>query len=215
MRTSNQADVIAQQFHGLSIPQSHYGIVSPCSTCMNQRSIPSSDGKPACPRRAAAIAKQELDDNGFDSSNLGLVVLTGNSPGDQDDGTKSLTNPVYDPSSNSILVWSATFKDNGPTYASDGTLVSPDILDPNFSSDWLQCWVQPFSPREGAAQYFQKGCLMEGDQVEIVVSNTQQINKQSDGTLIPMPIAGSVQKVNATGQFPLSPLTKDLVPSGC
>ena len=214
MRSSDQANTIGKQFHSMSIPQTHLGIVSPCSTCLNQRSVQSSDGRPSCPRRAAAAMKQELDEQTLDSSYYNLLVLTGSAPGQQDDGTKPLTNPVYDSPSNSILVWAATFKDNGPTIGSDGTVLSPNILDPKFSSDWLKCWASPFAPRDSEAQYFQKGCLMEGDQVEIVVGPKQQVTAQQSGLSQAIPIDGTVTKINANGQYPRQPVQKDLCVSG-
>ncbi len=214
MKPTDQAIVIGQQFHSLSIPQSYLGIVSPCSSCLNQRSAISDDGKPACPRRIAAAQKQNLDANNQDSSDLALVVLTGTSDGQQDDGTMTLSNPVYEDSLNTILVWVAAFKDNGPTVDSGGNLLSPDILDPSFSSDWLQCKSRPFVPRDSEAQYFQKGCLMEGDQVEIQFSPRQQVTGQPDGDSAAIAAAGTVHKINAHGQFPRQPVSKDLCVSG-
>jgi len=214
MRPYDQAVSIGQQYKGMSHPQTFMGIASPCSTCLNQRSTISDDGKPACPRRIAASQKLELDDNNLDSSYLGLVVLTGVQPGQQDDGTQPLANPVYDTASNSILVWAAAFKDNGPTIGPSGNLLSPDILDPNFSSDWLQCRSLPFTPRDSEAQYFQRGCLMEGDQIEISVAARQQVTGTPDGDSQALALAGTVHKVNAYGQFPRQPVNKDLCVSG-
>ena len=106
----------------------------------------------------------------MDSSHLNLVTLTGSTQAQQDDGSQPLQNPVYDDASNTILVWAAALKDNGPTVGPDGNLLSPDILDPSFSSDWLQCKALPFTPRDTEAEYFSKGALMEGDQVEMTWS---------------------------------------------
>ena len=214
MKASDQAVVIGQQYKGMSHPQVYLGIVSPCAGCLNQRSVISDDGKPACPRRIAASQKRELDDNNIDSSHLDLVVLTGVKPGEQDDGTKPLANPVYDEASNSILEWSAAFKDIGPTLGPSGNLLSPDILDPSFSSDWLQCKQVPFTPRDSEAQYFQKGCLMGGDQIEISVSTRQQVVGSPDGDSRALALGGTVHKINAYGQFPRQPVSKDLCVSG-
>ncbi len=214
MNPSDQAVVIGKQTHGLSTPEAHLAIVSPCSVCLNQRSLPSQDGRPACPRRWAAFQKQELDTDGLDSSYYDLLTLTGTTPGQYDDGTKPLANPVYDAPSNSILVWGATFKDNGPTIDANGNVLSPDILDPNFSTDWIQCWSFPFAPKDSEAQYFQKGALMGGDQVEVVVAPMQQVTMAQDGTTQSIPVDGYVTKINANGQFPRQPVSKDLCISG-
>jgi hypothetical protein len=214
MKSSDQAVAIGQQYQGMSHPEVYVGMVSPCTTCLNQRSITSADGKPPCPRRVAASQKLELDNNNMDSTFWNLVVLTGVQQGQQDDGTKPLANPVYDNASNSILVWAAAFKDNGPTIGPSGNLLSPDILDPNFSSDWLQCKPLPYTPRDSEAQYFQKGCLMQGDQVEISGSLRQQVTANPDGTSQALPLGGTVHKVNASGQYPLQPVSKDLCVSG-
>ena len=205
---------LAKQFNSFSIAQSHQGIVSPCSSCLNQRSVTGLQNRPFCPRRSAVVSKQQLDNQNVDSSHYNLLVLTGTSSGLQDDGTKPLANPVYDSSSNSILVWVATFKDNGPVIAADGTVLSPNINDPSFSSDWIKCQSFPFTPREHEASYFQKGCLMPGDQVEVSISPNQQITAQSNGSYNSLPISGTITKFNIIGQFPLQPVNKDLCVSG-
>jgi hypothetical protein len=155
-----------------------------------------------------------MDSQGVDSSSLDLVVLTGVG-GQSDDGTQSLANPVYDSPSNSIHVWVATIKDNPPkTDSATGAVVSAGLLDPSFSTDWIVCHQFPMSPRDSEAQYFQKGALMEGDQVEILVAPQQQISVDSTGGSNAVNIAGTVHKVNFHTMFPRVPVDQDLCVPG-
>jgi hypothetical protein len=212
MKPVDQAISLAQQSRSQSTPQSYLGIVSPCSTCINQRSLPSADGRPACPRRFEASLKQQIDANGMDSSTSNLVTLASN--GVVDDGTKPLTNPVYDNADNAILIWVAAFKDNAPKVDSTGQLLSPDILDPNFSTDWIVCQNTPVVPQDSEAQYFQKGCMMQGDQIQITISTSQQIMSQAGTDPISLQVSGTAKKINAYSLFPRLPVTKDLAVAG-
>src|ERR1017187_1560775 len=214
MRPTDQSVSIAKQARALVAPQSFQGIVSPCSVCNNQRIANTDDGRPGCPRRSAASLKQQMDSQGVDSSSLDLIVLTG-VDGQSDDGTQSLANPVYDSPSNSIHVWVATIRDNPPKNdATTGAVVSAGLLDPSFSTDWIVCHQFPMSPRDSEAQYFQKGALMEGDQVEILVAPQQQISVDSTGNSNAVNIAGTVHKVNFHTMFPRIPVDQDLCVPG-
>jgi hypothetical protein len=205
---------IAKQNQAMSAPQSLQGIVSPCSVCVNQRISQAADGRPGCPRRSAVSLKQEMDDNGADTSSLSLVVLTG-IDGASDDGTQPLANPVYDSSSNSILIWTAGIKDNPPKVDPvSGAMVSPGLLDPAFSTDWISCMPFPVAPRDSEAQYFQKGALMEGDQVEVLLVPQQQIVSDSVGGSYAINVPGTAQKVNFHSLFPRVPVDQDLCPAG-
>jgi hypothetical protein len=212
MRPTDPAISIAQNYRALSLPQGFLGIVSPCSTCTNQRALPAADGRPACPRRVAAARKIELDSLQLDSSQYTSVILTGMN-GVADDGTKPLSNPVYDAPSNLIQIWVATLKDNAELVNKDGSVASPDLLDPAFTTDWIQCRPLPFGPRDTEAQYFQKGCLQEGDQLEIQVSPTQQVLASTTAGSNVM-LDGTVHKVNHHSLFPRVPVNQDLCVSG-
>jgi hypothetical protein len=214
MRPTDQSISIAQQYRANSAPQSFQGIVSPCSVCQNQRIAQTEDGRVGCPRRSAVSLKQSLDNNGADSSSLDLVVLTGVS-GQVDDGTQPLVNPVYDTATNSILVWTASIKDNPPKVDPvTGAVVSPGLLDPAFSTDWISCQPFPVAPRDSEAQYFQKGAMMEGDQVEVLLVKQQQVVSDSTGNSIAINVPGTVHKVNFHSTFPRVPVDQDLAPAG-
>ena len=214
MRPVDQSVAYVKQARAISAPQSFQGIVNPCSVCINQRIAQTDDGRPGCPRRAAAALKQQMDAQGADSSSLDVLVLTGVS-GQYDDGTQSLVNPVYDTATNTILVWVSTIKDNPPKVDPDtGAVVSPGLLDPAFSTDWIVCHPFPVAPRDSEAQYFQKGAMMEGDQVEILIAPQQQITVDSSGDSQAVNIAGNCHKVNFHTLFPRVPVDQDLCPPG-
>lgn len=213
-RRVEQAVSIAQQYRAQSAPQSFQGIVSPCSVCINQRIFPTSDGRPGCPRRVAAFHKQELETAGLDSSSLDLVVLTGVN-GATDDGTQPLVNPVFDTATNTILIWTASVKDNPPRVDPvSGAMVTPGLVDPAFSTDWITCQSFPVTPRDSEAQFFQKGTMMEGDQVEILLVFQQQITTNPDGTSDALNVIGTAHKVNFHSLYPRIPVNQDLCPSG-
>lgn len=213
MRPVDPAISIAQQYRANSAPQSYQGIVSPCSVCKNQRVAQTDDGRSGCPRRAAASLKRQMDDQGVDSNSLDLVVLTGLN-GQSDDGSQPLANPVYDTSSNSILVWVATVKDNPPRVDDNGIVATPGLLDPSFSTDWIVCRPFPVAPRDSEAQYFQKGAFMEGDQLEILLAPQQQIVTDADGDSQALNVSGTAQKVNFHSLFPRIPVEQDLCVPG-
>lgn len=145
---------------------------------------------------------------------MDLVVLTGVN-GEADDGSKPLANPVYDTGSKSILVWIATVKDNPPRVdASTGKVVSPGLLDQDFSSDWIVCRQFPVAPRDTEAQYFQKGAFMEGDQVEVLFVPQQQVVSDSEGNSKAINVAGTATKVNFHTLFPRLPVEQDLAVPG-
>jgi hypothetical protein len=214
MRPIDQAISIAQQYRANSAPASYQGIVSPCSACLNQRINPTQDGRPGCPRRVAAYRNNEMGNAGVDASSMALTVLTGVN-GLSDDGTLPLANPVYDTPSNSIMIWVATIKDNPPKVnANTGQVLSPGLLDPSFSTDWLVCQSLPVAPRDSEAQYFQKGALMEGDQVEIILAPQQQLTTDSNGNSQSLNIIGTASKVNFHSLFPRVPVNQTLVVPG-
>lgn len=214
MRPVDQSIARAKQDRALSLPQSFQGIVSPCSVCVNQRVAQTDDGRPGCPRRTAASLKQAMDAQGVDSSSLDLVVLTGVS-GKSDDGTQPLANPVYDSPSNSIHVWVSTIRDNPPKVDdTTGAVVSPGLLDPAFTTDWIVCHPFPVAPRDSEAQYFQKGAMMEGDQVEILLAPQQQVTSDAAGDSTTVNIAGTAHKVNFHTLYPRLPVDQDLCVPG-
>lgn len=210
----NQVVSLAKQHRAISAPQSFQGIVSPCSVCLNQRIAQTDDGRPGCPRRAASDLQQTMVSQGVDASSLDLVVLTGVN-GQSDTGTLPLANPVYDTPSNSILVWVATVRDNPPkTDPVTGSVVSPGLLDPSFSTDWISCQPFPVAPRDSEAAYFQRGAMMEGDQVEILIAQQQQLTVDQTGNSHTLNVSGTAHKVNFHTLFPRIPVDQDLSPAG-
>jgi hypothetical protein len=190
-----------------------FGIVSPCSTCANQLSYPDQiNNYPACPRRVAAVAQNELEDAGFATDQLNLLTLTGLEDSSSGTSQTGLVNPVYSDSNNTVLVWIATISDNGPTYDSNGNMLNPDLLNPGFNTKYISCRSNPVTPSDNEATYRSKGAWSEGDQLNIHIAGAQQ-NLDSQG-FTPILCDGFAEKVNFTYSAPRTPLERDYSVSG-
>ena len=192
--------------------------VSPCSRCTNQLSEPK-DGHPSCPRRQMQVRKADLVAKGASTQHLDHLVLTGREAALQNvkniltPGNNDLRNPVYWNEGGAILIWIATLADNGGIPGANGTLVTPNLLDPTFDRSYIQCHPVPVVPAVPEATYFSNGAFNEGDQLEVRFSANQQVNLQSE-THDSVLIDGFAQKVNFAFFVPRAALKKDTVPSG-
>ncbi len=191
-------------------------IVSPCSTCINQRSE-AKDGKPACPRRQwMAHAKQLESAEQPIPPSLNPVLLTGNENTDND-GTDSLRNPVYSDESHHILVWVAKLEDNKGVYDKEtGNRVQPHILDPSFDTDYIQCTSKPYSIRDTEANYFMKGAWKEGDLLEVDETPKDQLGlvEGEQAEFDPVKVNGVAQKIDFPFKYNRKPIEKDLAQRG-
>lgn len=156
-----------------------FAVVSPCSQCKNQLSEMSSEGKPFCPRRKwQADQQHSMDTTGTSDPRLAPLAWYG-TEGTPQEGDQSLRNPVYIENSNSTLVWIATLRDNSGLRASDGSVISPSILDPSFipdSTEYIHCRLLPFIPAQHESAYRSAGGLKEGDQLLATTVWNQQFN---------------------------------------
>lgn len=188
----------------------YLGIISPCSTCKNQRSAPDPiAGLPSCPRR---MAKQELVSapNIIDNfGRLALSTLTGNE--DTQSNSTQLVNPVYSDSNNTALVWVALLKDNIAIYDNDGNLKNPDILDSGFDTNYICCHSDPVVPTVQEAQYRASGAWSESDLVQITLTGYQQqkLDSTGSGTYDILNVNGFATKVNFPMSNPRSKVERD------
>ena len=191
------------------------GIVSPCSTCNNQRYLSTAGGPMnTCPRRVAQnmYLTAMTGDSGqqASASDLIQIALTGNSS--VPSLSAPLNNPVYDNSSQSIIVWAATYTTNRAILDTYGNVVNPS-LDQGlnvFDTTYIQCEPLPFSPNVDEHGYFLNGALKEGDPI-LISKNRNQYTP--DGTNLKS-IAGSVARSSITGTIPRNPTLSDNSPSG-
>jgi hypothetical protein len=198
---------LAQLFNALDVPRAGLAVVSPCSQCSNQRSEPK-DGKPACPRRAWKKYIGDLQTNGgVLGPGLDLVQITGTS-GD------ALANPVYSDDQHVILVWAAHLRDNMGVLDEQGNVVTPQILDPGFNTDFIKCNPNPYVVRDTEANYFLRGAYREFDTLEAVSVQNQHQAPGNDGSFAPLPIEGYAQRVDFVYRFNRQKVEMDLTPRG-
>jgi hypothetical protein len=183
---------------------SEQAIVSPCSTCTKYQDFDTNENQevtPPCPRRYwknehEAYKKDERD---YDPS--GHLLETGT----KDQNT--LKNPVFSRASNSILLWVAKLVNNRPNKSSG----NPDILDPGFNTDYIECELLPYIPEETQQSMWSRGVYQEGDLILI----TPNPRPQLQGILNePEQLGGSARKVNFHRRFSLEAPAWDKIVSG-
>lgn len=193
---------------------SYLGIVSPCSTCKNQRAVTDLEGRAnICPRRSTISkgldALAGTADDQVTASYYTQLMLTGTD--DDPSLTASLKNPVYDTDNGSVLVWIALLKDNPATIdQTTGTVLNPPITDPSFDTDYIVCSSLPFTPNSDEHGYFLKGALKEGE-TAVVHENKGQYT--ADGTQL-LHVAGSVDRASFLGSIKRNPVIEDNCPAG-
>jgi hypothetical protein len=192
------------------------GIVSPCSTCKNQRASSIVGGAMNyCPRRrwqnqyVTEIAG--TPDQQVDASNIEQLALTGN---DSDPSTTAqLNNPVYDIDNQSILVWIALYTTNRAIRSpGSGIIVNPGLSEglDVFDTEYIQCESMPYTPNIDEHGYFMNGALKEGDPIQVSKNMDQFVPGGSEFK----PISGSVQRSSIAGTIPRNPTLSDNSPSG-
>jgi hypothetical protein len=211
------------QINSLPTSQVGYGVVSPCSTCKNQRDI-ETDGKPACPRRfLLRFAKERADSKHPLSGSYAPALLTG-TEGTDKEGTDSLLNPVYSDDQGHILVWVAHLQDNMGVYDRDGKqIVGPlwapkeQEIDQAYDTDHIHCNALPYVVRETESVYFQSGAYREWDAVEATKVLSFQLDAglgDDSSNAEAVKVDGFARKVNLAFGFPRLPVEQDLHPRG-
>lgn len=204
----------------LSDASSAFAVVSPCSSCKNQLSEMSAEGKPFCPRRKwqADLAAMKSRNEKVDPV---LIPLTAyGTEGTNNEGDKSLRNPAYLDDGKITLVWIATLRDNSGLRDKADNQVTPSILDPAFNTEYIHCRKYPYIPAQHEAEYRQNGALKEGDRVAAITIQNQQFT--TDSTVIdgdpssfrPVPVEGIVNKVSLVYEVPRAPLEVDHIIQG-
>jgi hypothetical protein len=192
---------------------SKLAIVSPCSTCKNQRSEPDANGLAACPRRfwqnQAKIVAARQNSNDV-TSHFPVLIATGKERyGDTSGG--ALINPVYWDQGNCIAVWVAKLEDNQAIVSDTGRITNTDILSDSFDTTYTNCSLYPYTPEGNENEYFQKGSLKEGER--IMVTDTSQQQLFSDN-LLAVPIGGTVKRANFFYKVPRTPVDDHQSPEG-
>jgi hypothetical protein len=191
-----------------------FGIVSPCSSCNNQRAVPDlQNNLPRCPRRAAMAYQAELQAAGLTTIQVAPLTLTGNEDNSSSTST-ALQNPVYSSALNSVLVWVATIPDNGVIIDANGNVLSPGLLGSGFDTKYINCRELPITPKDNEASYRSKGAWSEGDQLHITITGDQQTIADSANTTLPIALDGFADKVNFSYSAPRVPVNRDYSVAG-
>ena len=199
---------------------SAFAILSPCSTCANQRSVPDPNGRQnICPRRGwqNTYAVQQVSSDPDDVSslpNIRHLALTGIQAQDEANNFQGgLVNPVYDNSGNSIVVWVAKVEDNDVlTDPATGLTVNPSILSGpgSFNTDYIVCSSYPYGPEMNEANLFQSGGLREWETVSV----TDNIVQPSLDGLTTESYKGTVKRAILLKQTPRKPTFDHECPQG-
>lgn len=197
-----------------------FAILSPCSTCVNQRSSPDPDGRSnVCPRRLwqqtySQLSSSPEDDDRNSLPNIRHLALTGIKSQDQASNfAGGLVNPVYDDEGHSIVVWVAMVSDNDAvTDPATRDIVNPSILTgPNsFNTDFIQCRSFPFGPGTNEANLFQNGGLREWE----LLSVNENLEQPSLDGLTTESYAGTVTRATLLRQAPRKPTFDHECPEG-
>jgi hypothetical protein len=132
--------------------------------------------------------------------------------GSDDDSSGQLVNPVHSAEDGAVLVWVALIDDNqGVDDPVTDEELTPDILDPDFDSQYIVCQTLPFVPDVHQAAYNQGGVFKEGNR--LLVHTIPNFQVSLDDTLVP--VAGFVRKTDFSSTFSfLTPASNTLAP-GC
>lgn len=202
-RNSHSLDVRMQ-------PNSALGIVSPCSSCTNRRSLPE-PGFSSCPRVVLARQQADAARNGTDFEDQAHLTLTGLEANPfATPAPNVFANPVYDLGRDSLYVWVARFVDNTGGANTDGSEAYPPITSPDFLpsfTDHIQCMALPMVPADTLAEYYTRGRMKESDTVWIQAYQGQNLNRDGSSQVF----GGSVRKLSTHGAFPVAarPLKDD------
>lgn len=198
-----------------------FAILSPCSTCVNQRSVPDPNGgrQNICPRRgwqsSYSIMTSNVDaDPDNSTSSVRHLALTGiDSQDEANNFSGGLVNPVYDDTGKSILVWIAMVSDNDAvTDPTTGAIVNPSILTgpTQFNTDYIQCKSYPYGPETNEASLFQSGGFREWETLS-VTDNIEQPSLDGQST---ESYGGTVKRAILLAQTPRKPTFDHECPEG-
>jgi hypothetical protein len=188
LRISNQSNLVN------SSAKKELAIVSPCSSCQNFQQAQSASTDPyrtSCPRRMWITQNQNNPDN------PGVVDPVLYLSGTTDPNT--LDNPVVDESSGNYLIWVAVVEDNLGIQDSNGNVVTPGILDPNFNNLYIRCRLNPYVSEHHHDILRSLGPFQQNDhviaeehRVPSLTTSISNTNVEYDVT----PVAGTVAKTS-------------------
>lgn len=211
-RTSEQSLRISNQGQQTnSAAQKELAIVSPCSTCQNYIQSSSSDPyRSPCPRRMWINQNQQNPDN------PGVVdpvlYLTGTTD------ANTLDNPVVDESTGNYLVWVAAVEDNLGILDTNGNVLTPSILDPNFNNLYIVCRSYPYVSEHHHDVLRGLGAFQQSDHVIAEAHRVPGMTTPITNLQIqyqPTPVAGTVAKTSFAYLFDTTNPDDHAIVSGC
>lgn len=125
------------------------------------------------------------------------------------DQTDKLANPVYLETENTVLIWVATLDRNQGAFK-DGKRVCPDILNPGFDTNYINCRDYPYTIKQSEIEMYGGGVYKEGDQLEVTSFPSPQVNSVGDQ----IPVAGFAKKVTLASRHSFLLPDEDLLVPG-
>lgn len=194
---------------------SSLGVVSPCSTCANQRSVSDSNGNMnICPRRSwqSQYVTEIAGDTNAQARAAAIKQLALTGTAEDPSLTTPLQNPVLDTDGATVLVWTALFAPNRAKLDVNGNLVNPNISDgeSGYDTNYIVCEQYPYTPNVDEHGYYLNGALKEWEPVQV----TQRVDQYEPGGITLKHIAGTVNRASFGGTIVRNPVLSDNAPSG-
>ena len=180
-------------------------IVSPCSSCQNQRDMPD-DQYPACPRRYWERRKREAAETDPNAAPPEYLTRKGRA----DDA--GYENPVSWEAGNIRLVWAAALDENRAILNQDGTLKNPDILNAGFDTNFIVCRHMPFIPGAREGDYYAGNQMKEKDTV--LINQVKLPQYDTGNPYQALLLAGFATKITAAQKFCITPGKKSVNQQG-
>lgn len=191
------------------------GVVSPCSTCANQRSVSDSNGNMnICPRRSwqsQYVTEIAGDTNAqARAASIKQLALTGTTT--DPSLTTPLQNPVLDTDGATVLVWTALFAPNRAKLDVNGNLINPNLSDgqSGYDTNYIICEQYPYTPNVDEHGYYLNGALKEWEPIQV----TQGVDQYEPDGVTLKHIAGTVNRASFGGTIVRNPVLFDNAPSG-
>lgn len=176
-------------------------VISPCSSCKNNRVDYTPEGYWPCPRK---VWENRLKTQVINDAVPVYLPTAGGKDG-------AYANPCYQEDKKLLLIWTASLVRNSGIYA-HGTRdqVTTDILDPQFDTTYIKCNELPSLPMETEASYFNAGAYKQGETVIIFpVEPFQKLNSNE-----PYLINGFAKRVDLAFRKPFMTHDEDVIISG-
>ena len=190
-------------------PRPFKAVISPCSECQNYQNETGS-GFPVCPRRSWEQRAADAEEDDSLPTPPTYLTLKNN------DGSDGLANPVYDPTSQVVVVWVAAIQDNRITLDSQGQIVTGGILEQEaFDTRYIQCRSLPVHPEETWGALVTSGLYKEWDRLVVTPMTEDQEETGEGANPDPVMLGGVCRKSNFAFGFSMLSPSVDQIASGC